>query len=357
MRPSRATALRLAVGLLVSAVFLVLLLRQVDRGELADALRDVEPVWFLIAAPVYALTLWVRALRWRVLIRPHTDIGRGETASLLLIGMAANNVLPVRAGELVRAMLLHRRHGVDRFVALGSIAIERAMDGALLALALALTLLIGGGSGALRTLAVVMTAGFLVGGLLMVAVVRSPRRSRARLAGLLRFAPGRLRPGLLSWLDRFLGGITAVRGRRAWAAALALTVATWAGEAATYGLIGVAFDLGLEWWHYAGLASATNLAIAAPSTAGGLGPFEFFAREVAVVFGAGAAAGTAYALVLHAYILLPVVVIGLGLLWTRDIGFGALRPAAPPPAALPPDGAVDATPRAAPLERTTGGRS
>ena len=44
---------RTLIGLAVSAVFLVLLLRQVDGGELRDALGEAEPGWLILAFLVY----------------------------------------------------------------------------------------------------------------------------------------------------------------------------------------------------------------------------------------------------------------------------------------------------------------
>jgi uncharacterized protein (TIRG00374 family) len=325
MRSSVAAWLRIGVGLVVSAIFLVLLLRQVDGGELVDSLREVEPVPLALAAPVYALALWVRALRWRMLLRPHTEIGAGETASVMTIGLAANNLLPARAGELVRVVLLNQRHGVDRLAALGTIAVERAVDGVLLAFLLGFTLLVGGAGGAVGALAIAMTVVFATVGLLLAELIRRPQVWSGRIAVLLRLAPQQLRPRLHDLLDRFLAGVTALRGRRVWSAVIVLSTATWLGEAATYALVGAAFGLGLDWWHYVAVAAAANLAIVAPATAGGVGPFEYFAREVAVVFGAGAGIGTAYALALHAYILIPVSAVGLLLLWARHIGLGTLR--------------------------------
>ena len=54
---------RVLFGLAVSAIFLVLLLWQIDLGEIGTALRDAEPGWVLLATPVYLLGLWLRA--WR----------------------------------------------------------------------------------------------------------------------------------------------------------------------------------------------------------------------------------------------------------------------------------------------------
>ena len=56
-----------------------------------------------------------------------------------------------------------------------------------------------------------------------------------------------------------------------------------------------------------------------PWTSGGIGPFELLARETTVVFGTTMVVGTAYAIALHALLLIPVVLLGLLLLWRRHI--------------------------------------
>ena len=65
---------------------------------------------------------------------------------------------------------------------------------------------------------------------------------------------------------------------------------------------------------------AANLAISVPSTAGGVGPFEFFAKEslryltdipsIDIAF---------YAIFLHLLLLLPVGIVGLLLLWAQGL--------------------------------------
>ena len=110
-------------------------------------------------------------------------------------------------------------------------------------------------------------------------------------------------------------------------------------EAASYWFVGLAFGLDLAPPVYLGVAGAANLAIAAPSTAGGVGPFEFFTREIVVAFGITTATATAYALVLHALILVSVVLGGVLLAWRTQIGVASIvrAPIEPaPPAPLPP---------------------
>ena len=328
---------RTLIGLAVSAVFLVLLLRQVDGGELRDALGEAEPGWLVLAFLVYLGALWLRGLRWRLVLRNTVPVGTADATALVVIGYAANNVLPVRVGEFVRADLLHRSHGASRLTGLGTIVVERVLDGLVLALFLAGTVTLAGGNGPLRTLAAV--AALLFVGLSVALFVLGPALARdpERLPRLLGLVPARFRLRARLWAERFVVGLTAVRGARAWSAIVAVTAASWAVEAVMYWLVGISFGLELDPLLYLGVCGAANLAIAVPSTSGGIGPFEYFAREVVVVFGAGVALGTAYAIALHALLLIPVVVLGLALLWQRQIGVRSVLRAPAAVAEVPAD--------------------
>ena len=315
---------RSLIGLAVSAVFIVLLLRQVNGPELRDAFTAAAPGWLVAAFAIYLGALWLRGLRWKLVLRGATPIGTGDATALVVIGYAANNVLPVRAGELVRAQLLHERHGADRVAALGTILVERVFDGLVLALFLAGTIALAGGSGVLQLLAAVTGAAFVAIALALLIVGPRLADSPGLAQRLLRPLPVRLQHFIAPRLDRFVDGLTTIRGTGAWIAIFVVTAASWAIEAAMYWLVGIGLGLELDPLLYLGVCGAANLAIAAPSTSGGIGPFEFFAREVAVVFGATAAAGTAYAIALHAVLLIPVAALGLLLLWQRHIAVRSL---------------------------------
>ena len=338
---ARRLALRAAVGLIGSAFFIALLLRQVDLGEVGDAFRGATWGWVLFAMVPFAAGLWVRALRWRLILRPTVDIDAVEATSLVVIGYAANNLLPIRAGEVVRAVLVERSTGAARMLVLGTIVVERIFDGLVLALFLAVALATAGSNDTLRVLALLAAVGFTVMMVFLAWLAARPDHASGQLVRLLRFVPARFRARAREWLGSFLGGLGQLRGIRAWTLVLGSTALSWGLEATSYWLIGEGFGLGLDPWLYLGVAGAANLAIAAPSTAGGIGPFEFFAREVLVVFGLGSAVGTAYAIAVHALILVPVVLAGLVLLWLRHLGPAVL---ANPDRALSTGGVVE-TPR------------
>jgi len=146
----------------------------------------------------------------------------------------------------VRAQLLHDRHGADRVAALGTIVVERILDGVVLALFLAGTVALAGGNGTLRLLAAAMGAAFVVLALGLMALGpwlgAEPRRARRLLAR----APQRLRELAQPRVERFAEGLTTIRGRRAWITIFAVTAASWALEAAMYWLVGIGLGLDLD---------------------------------------------------------------------------------------------------------------
>jgi len=93
-------------------------------------------------------------------------------------------------------------------------------------------------------------------------------------------------------------------------------------------MVGQAFNLGLPFAAYLLVAAAANLLITAPSTAGGVGPFEWATKATLLIWlptlgtvGAQGAESTAvaFAAILHALVLIPISLVGLSCLWFFQI--------------------------------------
>ena len=329
--------LRLWLGTAVTVACLVLLFRGVDLEAVRAAVRAAQPAWLLVASPLFGASIWVRAMRWRAIVRPIVPLSRGDAAALVVIGYAANNLLPARTGELVRAVLLRRRHGASAMAGLGTIIVERVFDGLMLALMLAGTLALAGGTNLLRGVAVIAGIGFLGIALMLVLLALRPTFAWRVIDLVLLPLPTALRLRVRSLVERFLEGLALLRDARAWGFVVGASVTGWLLEAAAYWAIGQAFGLPLAPLLYLGVCGAANLAIALPSTSGGIGPYEILAKEVVVHFGVSATVGAVYAFALHMFVLIPVSVVGVLLLWRRHLGLGALTRTA-----LAPDARVSA---------------
>ena len=101
-------------GFLVTAVFIVILARNVSVEQLVEAFRGADYRVVLPAAAVTLAGYILRSIRWQRIVRPAAQIDIPAAFSMLMMGFAANNLLPARLGEFVRAYLLRRRLALGR---------------------------------------------------------------------------------------------------------------------------------------------------------------------------------------------------------------------------------------------------
>jgi uncharacterized protein (TIRG00374 family) len=127
--------LSFALGLAVSVFFLYLALRGVNAGQLRRELQAARFTLLILAVAVGSITCIIRAVRWRVLLGKRQQATLRPLFTSMMIGYLANNLLPARAGELVRIYVLERRTGMSKSTSAATVILERLTD-ALVLLAL-----------------------------------------------------------------------------------------------------------------------------------------------------------------------------------------------------------------------------
>src|SRR5918911_1412597 len=128
MKRPAARVLLMWGGIVVSLLFIYLTFRGTDFGALGAALRRSN-YWMLVPALlVLAVAIVLRAVRWRLLISPEHRPSTAAVTSALVVGYLFNSILPARAGEAIRVVFLRQRAGTPKFVALGTVIAERAID-------------------------------------------------------------------------------------------------------------------------------------------------------------------------------------------------------------------------------------
>src|SRR5512137_2230785 len=93
---------RVWLGLLISALFVILALRQVDLARMWLVIRSADPALFAVVILLNLLQYVIRAWRWNILIEPIKKTAFSSRLYALLIGFAANCILPARLGEIIR---------------------------------------------------------------------------------------------------------------------------------------------------------------------------------------------------------------------------------------------------------------
>jgi uncharacterized protein (TIRG00374 family) len=321
---NRRHVLSAAVAVGFTGLFLALALRNVQFAELGRALAGARWRWLpgIIFIILFA-DLGLRALRWRILLSGAVKAPVSELYRLSAIGLAVNNLLFARLGELLRAVLAAERLGVPLATTLASVVVERVLDVAAL-----LTLFVAA-SGLLPGL---VDAHLRRGGAVLLALVL------AFLAFLI-LAERSLEPGglverrLRSWrkvhevMSHLAWGAAVLRRPRALVPVAALSLGLWAVDAMVYWL--GAFALGLQGWidypRSILVLSWAGAGAALPAAPGGIGPFESLVKSIVVSLGAAAPEALAYAVFLHMCSFLLVTGLGLVFLYRVGLSVGGIK--------------------------------
>ncbi|MBI2305025.1 MAG: flippase-like domain-containing protein [Chloroflexi bacterium] len=313
---------RFWLGLAVSLFFMVLFLYRTDFRAMGDAFWGANYLFVLPAAAVYFVALFFRVGRWYVLLLPMRRIGFRNLFSVMSVGYMVNNILPLRLGDLARAYLLGEKEHLSKAAVLATVAGERVLDGVALVLFLVAGAMFVPLTPLLRDMTRITALLFL--GALVLLILVSFRGAILHRAMALPFIPLSIQAKAQEVAGLFLSGLKAMKSLRGLAMACALSILMWLAEAAIFYMVSLSFSLELPFWAFIMATAAANLSISLPSSQGGIGPFEVFTLQVLLLFGSNAAVATAYAVALHATILLPVTLLGLYYLVANHLSLGRM---------------------------------
>ena len=306
---------RTALGLLVAVPVLAFILYQTDLGETADALEQANYALIPLAVLLFLLAIWLSAVRWRYLLRSMADVPAGRLYPVVFIGHLGNSVLPLRGGDVLRAVVLKRREGISRAASLGTLVVEHVLDGTVLVGVLLIFIGVMNRGEGIWEIALVSGVVFVGASLALVAAAIWQAQSAQLADFIVDRAPKRWREELRSWISSFLRGTRGLRSAEVAAAVLVTTIGFWLAIATAYLVVGRSFHIDESFDTYLLATAAANLAFSVPLTQGGLGSFEFLVRQTLIFAGVDAAVATAYALALHALIIGSMVSAGLVSIW------------------------------------------
>ena len=272
--------------------------------------------WLVMGAGLYALVTLLRGERWhQVLKLTGVDADRADSYGLTTVGYMGNNVLPARAGEMLRVVLLSRRRGAGKRALLGTVVAERILD----AIALGAIFVV------------------VVYGILRKTTLPSdrPLLAAAALVALLALAVAAFRVlrkrGALERLHDFLrplaGAPRALLSREG-LLLLAGSFLIWAVEASVYLAVARSVDLEISAMGALYVVALTNLFAMLPAAPGYVGTFDAAVIFSVKAIGAAGAVAFSYLLLLRFMLFVPITLVGLVVLVTRYGGWSRLRAAA-----------------------------
>jgi uncharacterized protein (TIRG00374 family) len=313
------------LGLLISALFLYLSLRNVRFSEILQALGQVDLPALLLAAIIFFISFSVRALRWRYILRPVKEIGLFPVFSLLSIGFMANNVLPARLGELVRAYFLAKKTGLRKSLSLATIVLERLSDFAALLLSALLVTVFFAMPPVVENIGIVAGLIFLSFIILLIVVHLRTEATRRLFQRLLAMLPAARREAMMERVNAFIQGLLIVRTGRGILWVFTLSLFVW-------GLWGVALHQTLLAFHIQVPFSArllilavVNLGALIPSSPGYVGPYQYLCWVCLSVYGIDKSLAFSFSIVLHALWYVPLTCLGFIFLGKEHLSLSQIR--------------------------------
>ncbi len=302
------------VGIGISAVLIWALFRNINFSELVGALRDANYWWLIPNIVMIVVTMYQRALRWRAMVAPIKRVEFRHLLSATCIGFMANNVLPLRLGEFVRAYALSARDkAVTKSASLATIFVERMVFDLV-----ALLLIFGGvlyfshlslDEDMQRGLMIAIAIA-LIGIVLMVALAMKPSQAGRLLTRYLFFVPDTFKQTLEGVVIKFSRGLEFLTNYKSVASVGFQTMLIWLLMGFSNIFVFKAFGLDLPLDAAYVVLVVVSISILVPSSPGYVGVYHAGAVWSLMHYGVGREAALSCALVLHAAQYIVVTLMG-----------------------------------------------
>lgn len=319
---SRRQIAQLVLGIALAAVFLSLVVKRLDSDEVLDAFAQARWPWLLAAISSFGIGYTCRIERWRLMLNlgGTRSLPWRDCAGPFMGCFAANNVLPFRAGDVLRAFAFNKQLGTSSGVVLATLFVERLLD-LLMVMALLGGFLWSRGMD-MDGYASMTVPALALGTITVLSVLFFPGAFiplAEKFGTILTNLSPRLGKPIQVELTRSLSTLTRLSQGRSMISLVVWSCLAWAAEG------------GVFWFSALALPSLTQpsaawlalpigtLSTLIPSTPGYVGTFDYFTIHAMTSLTNTHSAATAYAFLVHAMIWLPPTLIGGGYFLAKTI--------------------------------------
>ncbi len=317
---------RLVIVLFIIVVAFYLAFQGIRVSDVIASLERLQ-LWVLLpAAIVFWLSYVGRVYRWQLLFTPY-KLRWGKVLATLSIGYFLSNITPLRVGDVVRAYLIGTIEHVPVPRSLSSVVVERVSDA--LTIVLFLILLVPFVPNIPDQVRVGAAAGGVLGVALLVAfALMSLQRERSialfkRLTARIHFLQ---REWIWKALENLIDGFAVLHSARPLLGVVLWSLIVWGVGALLNWLFMLAMGIHLGFEAAVVVIVTTSLFVTVAPTPGQLGVFHYAAvLALTTVYNVNKADALAYAFVIHAYVYLWLMVLGIFYMWREGLSYGKLQ--------------------------------
>lgn len=324
--------LKFWLGIGVSLFFMVLLLDKIDFLTLGEALRSADYRYIFLAIIFTFANYFMRAVRWRYLLISEKSIPLSSLYPATIIGYMANNLLPARLGEFVRAYTLARKEQLETPAVFASLVIDRLFDGFSVLLLLLVTLFTLQLPAGMEDAAIALRAGGAVMFIIYCAVVlflyllkRQTMRTLSAVGYVLKPFPGRISGAIIPLLGSFIGGIRLSSKTRHSVALVITSALIWLFCLLSVNMTLRSFNINLPLSASIFILILLVFAVMVPASPGFIGTYHYACYKGLAVFDIPETTSVSVALIMHGTGFFPVIIAGLYYLWKNKLSLNKLQ--------------------------------
>ncbi len=310
------------LGILISVIFLYLFARKIDFGAIWQIFKSVNYFYLILVGALQIVVLFIRAERWKHILQPVKKISINSLFTATTIGFMSNYIFPARMGEVIKAYVIGHRERISKSASFATIVVERLFDGFAVLLSLILVVTCypfppGFYENQYLNPQNLRTAGMVSGGL-YVFVLAFLLILKHHYNKVIKFLEGKRKPDaskiwdkLIHFINSFSQGLESLRGGKHIAWIVILSLVTWLSIFSCLYVAYPAFDINLSFFSTVLITVLIAAAVAVPSSPGFIGTFHFACAVGLTSLGVEANKAQSFAILFHAAIILPVIILGL----------------------------------------------
>ena len=301
---------RQVLGYLIALACLIWVFHGIHAERLLQQVKSIHWGWIILAVFFDTFSYYAQGLRWELLLRPRGKISTLKTTQAIYIGLFTNEIVPLRAGELVRAYLVSRWIPTGFFSVIPSMITERLSDGIWLAIGIGIAAILVQLPGNLVKAADILGILVLAGASLFIYLV--VREEKIITEGHSKEHTG-FKPFLflIRLIERLAGGIREIGISRYLFLAFFASSLVLISQILSFWLVMLGYGLKVSIWVGAAVLLIEHLGTTIPNAPSNLGTYQFFTVVGLSLFGVDKTAATGFSVVVFIVLTIPLWLIGM----------------------------------------------
>ena len=313
------------IGICFSIIFLYLTFRKINFQEVKQAFILADFLWLFPAAISYLFVYVLRSIRWKYIFSPLKKTHFSSLFSSLIIGFMANNLLPVRMGEFIRAYLIGKKEHISKSTSFATLVVERIFDGITILFLLTVISLFFPFPAWVKKTGIIFFAFLSILIIFLYSLLRWEQPTTKIFQKIIFFLPPSLKEKITVLLSSFVCGLKVLHHKKELFLVCFFSFMIWFAEATTFYLVACAFHLSISFFGAIFIMGLICLGLIIPSSPGFIGVYEYFSITALQLLSVPKSQAIPYTVVIHGLQFSLIMCLGFFFLWKENLSWQQLQ--------------------------------